>query len=126
MLDEVRFMDYHAFTNISIGVLWCLSGTLIIWVINPYSFESASRTHLIAISFSGLTTLITAVDAVWYVFILKKDHVEKEFLTSVVFFFVNVVLSLLFFKITNTFKKLTTATRQTEFEAANLKESTDA
>ena len=111
------FLYYHAFTNIGIGVLWALAGSLICWFITPYSIQKVRQLVMIVILTSGLTTLITAVDAGWYAFAVD-DHIEKENLTSVTFFFVNIVLSALFIRISLLFKKHITTNNCTEFVAA--------
>jgi len=121
IIDYPTYLAYHAFTNISIGFLWCLCGTIIIWTLNPESVSSVSKVSLISLAFSIATTIIAAIDAAWYTFAIV-DHVEKEFVVSIAFLYVNLILSASLISITQSFKlSMTSVNVHTEFMAASIK-----
>ena len=100
---HMAFMYYHAFTNICVAICWMINGAVILHYISSVYKQGANAIHLITVINCTVTTLICAVDAIWYIAAIK-DHVEKEHMTSVVFLGVNLVFTAAFLMIISAYK----------------------
>ena len=103
-LINMKFMYFHAFTNISLALFWMINGAIILGHIQSENAMKAALIDLTTKICAVVTTLICLTDALWYILGIK-DHVEKEHMTSVVFLAVNLVLSAAFIMIVSTFRQ---------------------